>query len=112
MSFDFKTEVEVNKIYKTKTEKKKLFLPFILFCIPIFGFFAILIGDFRYAKIHCNGFNIAAKFLMFAFLSLMFPALLDVLIFFPILILPALVLPYLYARFNVSFYNEAIRKFG
>jgi len=108
MGFDFKNQTEVRKIQKNKSENKKLILPFIIFCIPFFGFFAILIGDFRYARSHCNGFEIPAKFLMYSVLSLVF----SIFYLVPFILLPALVLPYLYAKFHASFYNEAIRKFG
>lgn len=116
MSFDFKTAHEVGKIEKKSTDRKRLFLPFMIFCLPVFGFFAILVGDFRYAKSRCNSFSVPAKFLIFSILSLIFPILLTVCGFIPVVgvffILGLFVIPYKYAKFHSEFSTEAVRRFG
>jgi len=115
MPVEFKSRDEVRNTIAAKkersVEKSWFFFHFFKFCIPVYGVVTILIDDYSRSRLFCASFKQPAMFLLFALLSLIFPAILAAgSLFMPLMIVPIFV-AYSYAKYRDNFWREVNKEF-
>jgi hypothetical protein len=115
MTFDFKPKTDVikdiSKRNQQRTDKAWFAFHAIKFCIPLYGFITIILDDYRKSKIYCQSFKQPAIFLLFAFLSFIWPAIFSAsTIFLPLIVFPIFI-AYSYAKFRTKFWTAVSNNF-
>lgn len=115
MTFDFKPKADVLKNIAEKNQQRAdniwFMFHFFKFCIPLYGAITIIFDDYKGSRKYCQSFKQPAIFLLFAFLSFVWPAIFAASqIFLPLTVVPIFI-AYSYAKFRTKFWTAVSNNF-